>query len=146
MDKRKRFRLRAKPRKPKRQEIKGRIDLSYMNPVSIAKEILAAEAAGAANWDYEDGDDYFDTSSRYTYRRPETDEEFADREEAYKHKKQKYDAWYKENKEAIEEELRLREAEKKAAELKRQEKEKKALEKEQVRIEKRLAKLKKGHK
>ena len=86
---------------------------------------------------------YYDESSYlYAYTlRDETDEELFKRMNAYLKRKYVYDCWYDDNKEAIEEELRVRKGKKEAAEETRKEKEKKRLEKEKKELEKRLKAL-----
>lgn len=136
------IRLRSKPNKPKKKSIRDilKIDnydntnlqsiVDYFSPVDLKEVTFNAEKG-------------FDGFDEFTFKvtRPETDEEFAERNESYKRRLDIYTEWHDTNKNAIKSEIEIRRnlvKEKAAIAVKKHinkvEKEQKRLDKELVRL------------
>jgi len=134
------IKLKSKPAKPVRQKkvrysetIEGDITLQYV--LDLTKGIDPKEVI--IDYDY-----YYDYSScEIVWHREETDEEFKVRMDDYLEKKKKYDKWYKDNKELVDQEIERRAKEEAEKKLKEKAYQAKLAEKEQKKPQKRIKEL-----
>lgn len=139
MAKRKKFRIRSKPKKPKRQILRESTDLyDGMSVQDILDQIVGPPSAAILEIAYW----YDDCSVSVNYRYEELDEQYQARLDIYESKLETYNQWYDENCEAIEEELRLREIEEKEAIEKRKEKELARARKDLANLQKKIERMK----
>lgn len=135
---RKKFRIRSKPKRPKRSTITHRHDV--YDGMTLW-EINDAEIPDSAEFSFDRYDDFHPVELVWTAY--ETDEDYQAKLKAYKNRLDNYERWYKENQEDIENEIALRETE--AAERVEKDKEKalKRAEKEYKEAKRKIDKLKK---
>lgn len=106
------MRIRRKPNKPKRKDhIKQDLGLGYYDMVDTTlQQFIDAIPEGIDFSDvFLEDDSYYDEHNIRIYHiRRETDEEFQKRMDKYEVALQRYNKWYAENKEAVENELARR--------------------------------------
>jgi hypothetical protein len=141
---RKRFRLRGKPVKPVRKKnVKYTHYLWEGGPLSEVEEWAKAYGADLHDVEIEKEWGYYDeVSVMAVIRVDELKEDYDRRCSYYRTRKVAYDKWYKENKEIIKEELRLRKKEAAEEAKRKKEKEKIRLEKELKKLNRKLKKIK----
>lgn len=96
------FKLKNKPKKPtKKLEKTKKAELLWFEGRTLSEiiEVVPLEAEVVCNFYYDEMEAYF------YWTEEETDEEFEKRVDLYNSKLKKYDEWYKENKDKIEEEV-----------------------------------------
>ena len=149
--KRKKFRIIAEPQKPVRKKnvkytnyIWDGESLGYLSGWLEEHGATLEDVTIEKEWGY-----YDEVSIQACIKVDELEKDFQQRVKYYEIKKKKYDKWYKDNKKAIKEELKIREVEEaeqtkknREALKKRKEKEKAQLEKDIARLNKKLKKLK----
>jgi hypothetical protein len=139
------FRMRGKPRKPKRARIPYSVELNDGETLcSILKRLKGVDPS-TVRFKVETETDYggyTHTDHSFEYDTAEAEEVFKERIEKYEKKLKKWEKWYEENEEQIKRIESEREEKAREDAKRREGKIKKSLEKELANIEKRLKKYK----
>lgn len=135
------MRLKTKPKKPKNEIVRKKIDvedwtiqniLNHLDSHGISYEDANISVENISDWDYSEDAAYLTyNSQKYT------DEEYLEELKKYEEKLRKYNEWYKDNEEEIKRKLK----EKEEKEIAKKEKEKARLQKQVAKIEKQLKEL-----
>lgn len=138
MPRRKKFKIKSKPKKPERKmqrqyrSLYEGETLQYWLDEGIPRdaEIKYARYSG-----------YESEEMEFVWEEPESEEQYQRRLTSYEINMAAYNKWYEENKEAIEEEIALREQEEKEKIKKRKERELKKAEKDLKKLEKKIKRM-----